>query len=89
MSRSPKEDGGERPTPEQVLDGVTTPPILDADQAARFLRLASGNEALKAAREGRIPSVKFGKRRLFLRDQLLRFLEERSEDALDMDSPRY
>ena len=58
------------------------PPVLDADQTARLLHLASGREALKLAREQRIPSVKLAKKVLFVRDQLIETLIQQSRPAL-------
>ena len=61
------------------------PPILDAEGVAKMLFLASGREALKLARERRIPSVRVGKRVLFVRDQVIRHLVEQSARALADD----
>ena len=58
------------------------PPILDADGMAKMLFLASGREALKMAREQRLPSVRVGKRVLFIRDEVIRFLAEQSRPGL-------
>jgi len=67
-------------------------PILDADMVARLLFLASGREALKLARERRIPSVKVGKRVLFVRDEVIRYLAEQSQQAVsdeDLERGRF
>jgi excisionase family DNA binding protein len=53
-----------------------------------MLFLASGREALKMARERRLPSVRVGRRVLFLRDEVLRFLAEQSRDAVSDDDLR-
>ena len=58
------------------------PPILDADSMAEMLYLASGREALKMAREQRLPSVRVGKRVLFIKAEVIRFLAEQSRSAL-------
>ena len=64
------------------------PPLLDADLAAEMLYLASGREALKLAREHRIPSVKVGKRVLFVRDEVIRALIEQSRPAISDEQLR-
>ena len=64
------------------------PPILDADAMAKMLYLASGREALKMARERRLPSIKVGKRILFVRDEVVEFLAEQSRSALSDDDLR-
>ena len=64
------------------------PPILDAELAAEMLYLASGREALKLAREHRIPSVKVGKRVLFVRDEVIRALIEQSRPVITDDDLR-
>ena len=64
------------------------PPILTADQAAEMLHLASGREALKLARERRIPSVRIGKRVLFIRDEVIRTLVEQSRPAISDEEMR-
>ena len=58
------------------------PPVLDADQVADLLHLASGREALKLARQQIIPSVKLGKRVLFVTDDIIAALRRRSRPAL-------
>jgi len=51
------------------------PPVLDADEVAVWLRLASGRQALDMARRRQLPCVRLGKRVLFLRDGILRALQ--------------
>ncbi len=63
-------------------------PILDADGMAKMLYLASGREALKMARERRLPSVRVGRRVLFIRDDVIEFLAEHSRRALTDDDLR-
>lgn len=63
-------------------------PILDADMVAEMLYLASGREALKMARERRIPSVRVGRRVLFVRDEVIRYLAQQSAAALSDDDLR-
>ncbi len=58
------------------------PPVMDKDEVAAMLHLASGNEALKLARSGFLPSVKVGKRVLFLRDEVLETLRRRQVAAV-------
>ncbi len=58
------------------------PPVLTAAQAASFLHLASAREVLKLARRGELPSLKLGKRRLFLRDELIEALKKRQTPAV-------
>lgn len=58
------------------------PPVLDAAGVAALLRLGSGEEALRLARRRVIPSVRMGKRRLFLRDSILDSLRAREDRAL-------
>ena len=64
------------------------PPILNADQVAELLHLASGREALKLAREQRIPSVKVGKRVLFVLEEVIRSLADQSRPAISDDDLR-
>lgn len=65
------------------------PPILDSEGVAKMLYLASGREALKMAREQRLPSVRVGKRVLFIRDEVIRFLVEQSRPGItDQDMRR-
>ena len=61
---------------------MTLPPILNADQAAELLHLASGREVLKLARQRRLPHTKLGRRVLFVRDQLVEFLACQAEEAV-------
>lgn len=63
-------------------------PILDADMMAELLFLASGREALKMARERRIPSVRVGRRVLFVRDEVIRYLAAQSSLPLSDDDLR-
>lgn len=58
------------------------PPILDADGMAALLYLASGREVLKLARQQVIPSVKLGKRVLFITEDVIEALRGRSRPAL-------
>ena len=67
---------------------MSTPLVLDADQVAELLHLASGREALKLARSRRIPSVRVGKRVLFVRDEVIRALAEQSRPAISDDDLR-
>ncbi len=61
------------------------PPILTAEQTAELLHLASGEEALKMARGRKIPSVKVGRRRLFILEDLIQSLRKQSDKALTDD----
>ena len=61
------------------------PPILTAEQTAQLLHLASGEEALKMARARKIPSVKVGRRRLFILEDLIQSLRKQSDKALTDD----
>ena len=70
------------------MSGHNFPPILDADQAAEMLHLASGREALRMAREHRIPSVKVGRRVLFIRDEIIKALMEQSRPAISDEQLR-
>ena len=63
-------------------------PILDAEAVADLLYLASGREALKMARERRLPCVRVGRRILFIRDEVIRYLAEQSRDAITDDDLR-
>jgi len=50
------------------------PPVLDADVVAAWLRLGSDRQAFDLARRGILPTVRIGRRVLFLRDGILRAL---------------
>ncbi len=63
-------------------------PILDAEGVAKLLYLASGREALKMARERRLPCVRVGKRVLFVRDEVIRYLARQSLAALSDEDLR-
>ena len=58
------------------------PPLLDADQVAAWLRLASRRQVLELARCRVLPSVKIGRRILFRRDGILRALEKAEIPAI-------
>lgn len=59
------------------------PPVLTPEGVAVLLGLASREEALKLARRRELPSVKFGKRVLFLLDSVLATLKLRERSAVD------
>ena len=56
---------------------------MNADQCARLLFLKSGREALRLARQRKIPSVKVGKHRLFLLDEVIETLRRRQQRAIE------
>jgi hypothetical protein len=65
------------------------PPVLDADDCAQLLGMKSGREVLRVAREQKLPSVKFGKRVLFLTDEVIATLRRMQRPAvLDGDFAR-
>ena len=61
---------------------ATSRPVLDADGIAALLYLGSGREALKLARQQVIPSVRVGKRILFVVEDVIQTLRKRSKPAL-------
>ncbi|NUN53593.1 MAG: hypothetical protein HUU06_12520, partial [Planctomycetaceae bacterium] len=77
-------DGSEPGTDPRLLPSLAgLPPVLDADGAALLLRLASGREALRLARRRVLPSVKIGRRTLFLLSSLLDTLKSRERPAIE------
>ena len=69
------------------------PPVLTPERVAALLGLASREEALKLARRRELPSVKFGKRVLFLLESVLATLKLRERPAIEdrdlgRDGPR-
>lgn len=58
-------------------------PVLTPEIVASLLGLASREEALKLARRGLLPSVKFGKRVLFLLESVLQTLKSRERPAIE------
>lgn len=56
------------------MNDPSTIDLLTSDEAATFLHL-NKQVLLQMAREGRIPSAKVGRRRLFIRGKLLQYVE--------------
>lgn len=86
MTESDAEDFAGGPE-EELSPGVTDlrhlPPVMDANECAKLLRLKSGREALRLARQRKIPSVKVGKHRLFLLDEVIKTLRRRQQNAIE------
>lgn len=88
----------EAPSPEESAErGACTditrwyylPPVLDSDGCAQLLGMKSRVEVMRLAREQRLPSVKFGKRVLFLTDEVIATLRRMQRPAvLDEDLAR-
>ncbi len=71
------------PTPDPGAVPPAHPgPIMDAAECAAFLRLASPREVLRLARRRELPSVRVGRRRLFLLESVLAALREREDRAI-------
>ena len=82
----PAVDGNSRPG---LTDWHYLPPVLDSDGCAQLLGMKSRAEILRLAREQRLPSVKFGKRVLFLTDEVIATLRRMQRPAvLDDDLSR-
>jgi hypothetical protein len=54
-----------------IVEWPYLPPVLDSEGCAILLGMKSGREVLRVAREQKLPSVKFGKRVLFLTDEVI------------------
>ena len=67
---------------EATSAGNEWPIVMDKEQVAAMLRLRSGNEALKQARSGFLPSVRVGRHVLFLRDEVVETLRRRQRPAV-------
>jgi hypothetical protein len=77
---------GLRPT---ITEWRYLPPVLDSEGCALLLGMKSGREVLRVAREQKLPSVKFGKRVLFLTDEVIATLRRMQRPAvLDGDFAR-
>ena len=58
------------------------PPVLTPDLCAAMLGLKSGREALKLARRRELPSVRRGKRVLFLTESIVTYLRTMEQPAI-------
>ena len=70
------------------MSGQHFPASMTAKEAADMLHLASGREALRMAREHKVPSVKVGRRVLFIRDEIIKALIEQSRPAISDEQLR-
>ncbi|MCK6478854.1 MAG: hypothetical protein L6R43_01525 [Planctomycetes bacterium] len=86
---TPTEDAADEDRGPSITDWPYMPPVLDARSCALLLGMKSRAEILRLAREQRLPSVKFGKRRLFLTDEVIATLRRMQLPAvLDGDFAR-
>ena len=75
-------EGTEEALPE-IMNWRYLPPVLDAKGCARLLGMRSANEVNRLARERKLPSVKFGKRVLYLTDEVIATLRKLQRPAID------
>jgi len=59
------------------------PPVLDSRGCATLLGMRSDAEVKRLARERRLPSVKFGKRVLFLTDEVISVLRKLQKPVVE------
>jgi len=71
---------GRRPT---ATYWTLLPPVLDSQGCATLLGMKSASEVNRLARERKLPSVKFGKRVLFLTDEVIATLRRRQKPAVE------
>ena len=63
-----------------MLDQTPSRPLWDIDETAGNLRI-SRSLLLKKTYQGEIPSIKIGKRRLYVPDKIFEWLNERPQIA--------